>query len=161
MLGAACDCALRMSTRDLTCCWSLLYSAVTNLCGEREMEPGNLKYTEDHIWVAVDGKEARIGITDHAQKELADVVFVELPKAGTQLTRGETFGTIESVKSVADLVSPVTGKVTGANDLLTDKPDTVNTDPYDQGWIVTIELDKPNELNELMDYSAYQKHIQG
>lgn len=125
------------------------------------MEPKGLKYTQDHLWVGMAGNEALIGITDHAQKELADIVFVDVPETGRQLSRGEVFGTIESVKSVSDLVAPVTGKVVAANDLLRNKPDTINADPFNQGWIVRVQLQKPDELSELLDYSGYQRHIQG
>ena len=125
------------------------------------MEPKDLRYTEDHLWVAATGKEALVGVTDHAQKELADIVFVDVPESGRQLSRGDVFGTIESVKSVSDLVAPLTGRVIEANELLRNKPDTINLDPFDQGWIIRIELEQPGELNELLGYDAYQKHIQG
>ena len=117
-----------------------------------------LKYSADHLWVAVEGDEARIGITDHAQKELADVVFVELPQTGAAFKRGDPFGSIESVKSVADLLAPLTGEVTAVNDELTNKPETINAAPYGEGWLVRIRFSKPEELGSLMDFEAYQKH---
>jgi glycine cleavage system H protein len=125
------------------------------------MNPEKLKYTEDHLWVAVEDGEARIGITDHAQKELEDVVFVELPEVGKRYAQGEVFGTIESVKSVSDLPAPLSGEVIETNGTLKGQPELVNREPYGQGWLIRIRLDNPAELGGLMDHPAYQRHIQG
>lgn len=125
------------------------------------MSPEELKYTEDHLWVAVEDGEVRIGITDHAQKELEDVVFVELPEVGKRYAQGEVFGTIESVKSVSDLPAPLSGEVIETNGALKGQPELVNREPYGQGWLIRIRLDNPAELDGLMDHPAYQRHIQG
>ncbi len=125
------------------------------------MKPEDLKYTEDHLWVAVEGQEALVGVTDHAQKELADVVFVDLPEPGKRCGQGEAFGTIESVKSVSDLVAPLSGEVLQANVQLKSKPELINQDPYGQGWLIRLRLEKPQEVQGLMDLAAYQQHIKG
>ncbi len=121
--------------------------------------PAGLKYTSDHEWVKVDGGLAIIGITDYAQGELGDVVFVELPEAGAEITKGESFGTIEAVKAVADLFSPASGEIVELNEALEDAPETVNQDPYNAGWMVKIKLSDASELDDLMDAAAYEKHI--
>ena len=125
------------------------------------MKPEELKYTEDHLWVAVEGAEAVVGITDHAQKELEDVVFVELPEPGKKFRQGEVMGTIESVKSVSDLQAPLSGEVVGVNAVLKTQPELVNREPYGQGWLLRLRIGNPQELQGLMDHAAYQKHIQG
>ena len=119
------------------------------------MFPENYKYTKDHEWVAVDGDIAIVGITDYAQKELGDIVFVELPEVGQELKAGETLGNIESVKAVSELFSPVTGTVTEVNEILEDQAEIVNQDPHGGGWIVKIRLAEPQELGELMDAATY------
>ncbi len=121
--------------------------------------PAELKYTSDHEWVKVEGDLATIGITDYAQGELGDVVFVELPEPGTEINKGESFGTIEAVKAVADLFSPASGEITELNEALEDAPETVNQDPYNDGWMVKVKLNDPSELDELMDAAAYEQHI--
>ena len=103
------------------------------------MYPSELKYTKDHEWIRVDGDEARVGITDYAQKQLGDVVFLELPEVGRVLEKGEVFGTIESVKAVSELFSPVSGEVTEVNRSLVDRPETVNKDPH-EAWMIAIKL---------------------
>ncbi|MBD3868244.1 MAG: glycine cleavage system protein GcvH [Acidobacteria bacterium] len=119
------------------------------------MFPDNYKYTKDHEWVAVDGDIGTIGITDYAQKELGDIVFVELPEVGQELKAGETLGNIESVKAVSELFSPVTGVVLEINEALEEQAEIVNQDPHGGGWIVRIKLAEPGELDELMDAEAY------
>lgn len=119
------------------------------------MFPENYKYTKDHEWVSVEGDTGTIGITDYAQKELGDIVFVELPEVGQELKAGEAMGNIESVKAVSELFSPVTGTVLEVNEALEDRAEIVNQDPHGTGWIVKIRLADPGELNELMDAAAY------
>ncbi|HTU46723.1 MAG TPA: glycine cleavage system protein GcvH [Bryobacteraceae bacterium] len=121
--------------------------------------PENYRYTREHEWVHADGSEVTIGITDHAQHELGDIVFVNLPTAGSNVKRGETFGSVESVKAVSDVYSPVTGEVTAANDLLSQKPETLNTDPHGDGWLIKVKLAAPEEINGLMSAADYQKYI--
>ncbi len=122
--------------------------------------PEDLKYTKDHEWAKVDSDVVTVGITDYAQGELGDVVFVELPEVGSSVTQDEAFGTIEAVKAVADLYSPVSGEVVEVNEKLVDAPETVNQDPYGEGWMIKIKLNDPSELDKLMDARAYQKLIQ-
>jgi glycine cleavage system H protein len=121
--------------------------------------PAELKYTTDHEWLKIEGDTVVVGITDYAQGELGDVVFVELPEEGTEIDKGESFGTIEAVKAVADLFTPVSGEVVGINEELEDAPETVNKDPYGDGWMVKIKLSDTSELDELMDAAAYESHI--
>ncbi len=123
------------------------------------MFPENYKYTKDHEWVAVDGDVGTVGITDYAQKELGDIVFVELPEVGQELKSGETLGNIESVKAVSELFSPVTGTVVQINTALEDQAEMVNQDPHGAGWIVKIRLAQPEELGELMDAAAYGRLV--
>lgn len=119
------------------------------------MFPKNFKYTKDHEWVSVDGDTGTIGITDYAQKELGDIVFVELPEVGQEIKSGETLGNIESVKAVSELFSPVSGTVTEVNETLEEQAEMVNQDPHGSGWIVKVRLADPGELDELMDAAAY------
>ena len=118
--------------------------------------PAELKYTKDHEWAKIEGDVVTIGITDYAQGELGDVVFVELPAAGDTVEKGNSFGTIEAVKAVADLFSPISGEVVEVNNLLEDAPETVNKDPYGDGWMVKIKLSDTTELDELLDAGAYE-----
>lgn len=123
-----------------------------------------LKYTEDHEWVKVDGGRATVGITHHAQDQLGDIVFVELPEVGRDLAKGETFGVVESVKTVSDLYAPLSGKVVEANPVLQEseaafEPETVNRAPYQDGWMIVLELSAPDELDGLMDAAAYEKFV--
>ena len=121
--------------------------------------PQGLKYTEDHEWVKVEGNFATFGITDYAQGELGDVVFLELPDKDDDVKQREAFGSIEAVKTVADLFAPVSGKVVDVNSSLEDAPETINTDPYGAGWLVKVEMSDPAELDGLMDADAYTQHI--
>jgi glycine cleavage system H protein len=119
--------------------------------------PDDLKYTKDHEWVRVDGETGTIGITDYAQGELGDVVFVELPEAGKELQQGDSFGTIEAVKSVSDLYSPVSGTVAEVNGELSSTPELVNKDPYGKGWMVKITVANRVELDALLEAGAYSE----
>lgn len=121
--------------------------------------PENLKYTEDHEWIKVDGNEAIIGVTAFAQEQLGDVVFVEIETEGESLAKGETFGTIEAVKTVSDLFMPVAGEVLEVNPKLEEAPETVNSDPYGDGWMIKIKIENPSELDDLMDAAAYKETI--
>ena len=117
--------------------------------------PQDLKYTKEHEWVKVDGITATIGITDHAQSELGDIIFVEFPDIDQEIEKNEPFGTIEAVKTVADLFAPISGKVTEINENLEDSPESVNSDPYGEGWIVKVSIDNAGELDELMTPEQY------
>ena len=121
--------------------------------------PTELKYTNDHEWARIDGNIATIGITDYAQGELGDIVYVELPEVGEELEKGAAFGTIEAVKAVADLFSPLSGTVTEINEALEDASETINQEPYGAGWMLKIELADPSELDDMMDAAAYEQHI--
>lgn len=121
--------------------------------------PENLKYSKDHEWVRVEGGEAFIGITDFAQKELGDIVFVEVDSVDEALDKEETFGTIEAVKTVSDLFMPVSGEVLEFNETLESAPETINSDPYGEGWIVKIKVSNPAELDELYDAAGYSELI--
>jgi glycine cleavage system H protein len=123
------------------------------------MYPTDYRYTKEHEWIKSDGSVATIGVTDYAQHELGDVVFVEFPKVGAQLKSGESFGTVESVKAVSDIFTPVTGEVVEINSALSDTPEKVNQDPHGAAWLVRIRLANPNELSSLMDSSAYEAYI--
>jgi len=121
--------------------------------------PDDLHYTKDHEWVKVEGKKATVGITDHAQHELTDIVFVELPKIGKVLKAGDVLGVVESVKSASEIYAPISGKVLEVNGELLDSPEVVNKDPYGKGWIAEIELADPAEEKRLLDASGYRKQI--
>ena len=121
--------------------------------------PETLRYTKDHEWAKLEGKRARIGITDYAQTELTDVVFVELPPIGKVVKQGETLGTVESVKAVSEIFALVSGKVVEVNKALEEKPEIVNKDPYGEGWMVVLEASEPTRADSLMDAAAYRKHI--
>ncbi len=123
--------------------------------------PENIRYSEDHEWIRVldDGK-AEIGISDFAQSELGDIVFVDIPEVGIELAKGEVFGSIEAVKTVSDLILPVSGELLEVNPLLEEKPETINGDPYNAGWIVRISLKDPKEVEALMDAVQYKKFIE-
>lgn len=118
--------------------------------------PSNLKYSSDHEWVKVEGNVATIGITDFAQSQLGDIVFVDIQTEGETLDAGEVFGAIEAVKTVADAIMPVSGKVIEVNTELEGTPETVNSDPYGAGWMVKVELSNPSEVNALLDAAAYE-----
>ena len=121
--------------------------------------PDNLKYTKDHEWIRRDGEMAWVGITDYAQGELGDIVFVEIETVGETLNKGETFGTVEAVKTVSDVLMPVSGEILESNSLLADTPEVVNKDPYGEGWMIKVKMSNPAELDDLMDAAAYQKMI--
>lgn len=121
--------------------------------------PTNLRYTSDHEWVLADGDAWTVGVTDAAQKQLGDIVYLELPKAGDLLTKGQAFGSIESVKAVSDLYAPISGKVLEVNPELESSPEDVNSDPYGDGWIIRVQPSDKSELNELMDAAAYHKLV--
>jgi glycine cleavage system H protein len=122
--------------------------------------PTQFRYTKEHEWIDVKGDTATIGITDYAQHELGDVVFVELPAVGSKITSGKTFGSIESVKAVSEIFAPATGEVLEANASLHDKPETVNTDPHVAAWLIKVKLSSPPEINSLMDAKAYEAFIE-
>ena len=119
------------------------------------MYPTTLKYTNDHEWVKVEGQEGTVGITDFAQQQLGDVVYVELPEVGATLTKGQAFGTIESVKAVSELFAPLSGTVTAVNSALKDQPDAVNSAPHDS-WMIKLQLADPGEAGGLLDAAAYE-----
>jgi glycine cleavage system H protein len=122
------------------------------------MYPADLKYTKDHEWIRISGNEAHVGITDYAQKQLGDVVFVELPDVGRRVKQGEAFGTIESVKAVSELFSPVAGEVLEVNAALADHPEKVNSDPH-VTWMVRLRIDNPSEASALLDSAAYSDFV--
>ncbi len=122
--------------------------------------PENLKYTKDHEWVKIDGDEALIGVTDYAQQELGDVVFVEIETEGETLEKEEVFGTIEAVKTVSDIFMPVSGEVTEVNPKLEDSPDIVNKDPYGDGWLIKVKISDKSEANDLLDADKYKELIE-
>ena len=122
------------------------------------MYPAELKYTKDHEWIRVTGETADVGITDYAQQQLGDVVFVELPQVGRVLTQGEVFGTIESVKAVSELFSPVAGEVVAVNDALTSAPEQVNSEPH-AAWIIRVKPSQPSELDALLDAATYDAQV--
>ena len=119
----------------------------------------DLKYTREHEWVSIDGSIATVGITDHAQQQLGDVVFVELPKIGARVSAGKTFGVVESVKAVSDLFAPVSGEVAQVNTELTQKPETVNQDPYGQGWMIVVKPSSKGEWDQLLTAQQYEEFL--
>lgn len=119
----------------------------------------NLKYTESHEWIKIDGDKAKIGITDHAQSELTDVVFVEFPDVGKEIKKGEELCVVESVKSVSEIYAPVSGEIIKVNKKLEDEPETINKSPYDDGWLVEIKIKDKAEINSLIDADSYKKLI--
>jgi glycine cleavage system H protein len=121
--------------------------------------PADLRYTKEHEWAKLEGDKARVGITAFAQEQLGDVVFVELPKVGAKVTAMKTFGVVESVKAVSDLFAPLSGEVVEANTDLTKKPETVNSDPYGQGWMIVIKLSNPKEMDGLLSAADYEKLV--
>lgn len=121
--------------------------------------PQELKYTKDHEWIRIEGDEAYIGITDFAQSELGDIVYVEIETVGEEISRNEIFGTVEAVKTVSDLFMPVSGKVLEVNPDLDASPEAVNEDPYGKGWMIKISIKDQSELNSLLDANAYQEVI--
>jgi len=125
------------------------------------MYPGDLKYTSTHEWVRVSGDTAEIGITKYASDELGDIVFVDLPEVGAPVQAGAVAGSIESVKAVAELTSPVSGEIVAVNDVLGDTPETVNEDPYGAGWMAKVKMSSPSDLDRLLDAAAYEASLGG
>lgn len=121
--------------------------------------PEGLKYTDDHEWIKIDGNIGTIGVTDHAQSELGDVVYVDIDEDLASIEQGTEFGTIEAVKTVADLLAPVSGKVIEVNTGINDNPEIVNSDPYGKGWMIKVELSDLSQLDSLMDVDAYKSHV--
>lgn len=121
--------------------------------------PGDLLYTKDHEWIKIDGENAIVGITDYAQKELGDIVYVEVDTVGENLDKEETFGTIEAVKTVSDLFMPLSGEVTEFNEELESTPDVVNKDPYGQGWIIKMKFSNPDEVDQLLTAEKYMQLV--
>ena len=121
------------------------------------MDHKKFKFTKDHEWLNLQDDLAIVGITDYAQSQLGDIVFIEMPELSSKLTASESFGAIEAVKTVADLFAPVSGEVIEINDNLDSNPDLVNSDPYNEGWIVKLKIDNNDEINELMNYDEYQE----
>jgi glycine cleavage system H protein len=122
--------------------------------------PEDLKYTREHEWARTKGTRIVVGITDFAQDQLGDVVYVELPEVGAAVKKGESFGVVESTKAVSELFAPISGKVVEVNDPLSDAPETVNEDPYEEGWMIAIEPSAPEELDALMDAKAYRAFVE-
>jgi glycine cleavage system H protein len=122
--------------------------------------PSNLKYTKDHEWVKTDGKIATVGVTDHAQSALGDIVFVELPKVGRMLKHHETFGVVESIKAVSDLYAPLAGKVIETNSAVSGDPALINRNPHDEAWLIKLELVDGTATSDLMDAAAYMAYVQ-
>lgn len=121
--------------------------------------PAELRYSKEHEWVRVEGDRAYVGITDFAQAELGDIVFVELPQLGAAVKVNDVFGTVESVKTVSDLFAPMSGTVVKVNESLADAPESVNSSPFGEGWMIVIELTNPSEVNDLLDAAGYEEHI--
>lgn len=124
------------------------------------MDPEDRRYTKEHEWVLAEGDRARIGITEYAQKQLGDVVFLELPEVGRPLKAHEVFGTVESVKAVSELFAPVSGEVVEVNTALTGAPEKINSDPYGAAWMIVVKPSAPQELDELLDAAAYGRHVE-
>jgi len=122
--------------------------------------PKELRYSQEHEWVAVEENIATIGITDYAQEQLGDVVYVELPEVGTQVTKDEAFGVVESVKAVSDVYAPVSGTVTEINIPLPDSPETINEDPYGDAWMIRVDMSDPGEVEDLMTAAQYKKFVE-
>jgi glycine cleavage system H protein len=121
--------------------------------------PEDLKYSKEHEWVLVEDKVATVGITDYAQDQLGDIVFVEMPAIGDKVSKEDAFGVVESVKAVSDIYAPVSGKVLEVNDDLPDNPEMVNEDPYGDGWMIKIEMNDPEELQDLMTAAEYEEYV--
>lgn len=122
--------------------------------------PENLKYTEEHEWILVEGNKGKVGITDYAQDALGDVVFVDLPDEGDELEKDDIFGAVESVKAASDLFTPVSGKVIKVNEKLEESPELVNESPYEEGWMIEIEIKDKDELNDLLSWKEYEKILE-
>jgi glycine cleavage system H protein len=123
------------------------------------LNPSNLYYTSEHEWIRLDGKKGVVGITSYAQEQLGDVVYVDLPKVGTAVTKDKTFGAVESVKTASDLFSPATGSIVEVNDRLVDRPELVNQEPYGEGWMIVIELSDPSQVETLLTNEQYESQL--
>ena len=123
--------------------------------------PDDVRYTDDHEWAKAEGEKVKIGITDYAQDQLGEIIFVEVPEVGDTLSKGDNFGSLESVKAVSDMVMPVSGEVLAVNTDLEDAPELLNQEPYSGGWIIEIKPDDPSELDQLMDHNAYLEMLKG
>jgi glycine cleavage system H protein len=123
--------------------------------------PENVRYAEDHEWTRQDGDKVRVGISDYAQDQLGDVVFVELPQAGDKFSKGDAFGSVESVKAVSELFMPIGGEISAINSKLEDEPELVNSQPYGDGWMIEVKVDNASELDQLMDKNAYLEMLKG
>jgi len=123
------------------------------------MYPENFRYTKEHEWVRVDGDTGVVGITDHAQEQLGDIVYVDLPKPGTRVEQGKTLGSVESVKAVSDIYAPVSGEVLEVNDALATSPEKLNADPHGEAWLVKIKLSAPGEIQQLLSAGDYQNYV--
>lgn len=123
------------------------------------MYPENLRYSKEHEWILVEGDTGTVGITFHAQKELGDIVYVDLPKPGVQVEQGQSFGSVESVKAVSDIYSPVTGEVISVNEALATAPEKLNQDPHGEAWLVKIRLSAPDQVKQLLSASDYQNYL--
>jgi glycine cleavage system H protein len=121
--------------------------------------PDNLKYTKDHEWLKVEGEKAIIGITDFAQSELGDIVFIEIETLDEELSQQDVFGTVEAVKTVSDLFMPVSGKIIEINEKIISNPEVVNKDPYGEGWLIKVKISNPSDISSLLDSAAYKAHI--
>tara|TARA_B100000287_G_C20602686_1_gene768763 strand:+ start:908 stop:1282 length:375 start_codon:yes stop_codon:yes gene_type:complete len=121
------------------------------------MDPNNLKYTKDHEWISIDGDYAFVGITNFAQKELGDIVFVEIESLEQEIKSGEVFGSVEAVKTVSDLFMPMTGEIIEINQKIIDNPELINSDPYGEGWIIKIKILDSNEVEDLLDLKSYEE----
>jgi glycine cleavage system H protein len=123
--------------------------------------PEGYKYTKEHEWISVDGETGTIGITDHAQHELGDIVYVDLPKTGATIEKGQSFGSVESVKAVSDIYSPVSGEITEVNELLTSNPEKLNEDPHSAAWLIKVKLSSTDEIKNLLSAEDYQAYLGG
>ena len=123
------------------------------------MYPENFRFTKEHEWVSVEGDTGTVGITDHAQSELGDIVYVDLPKVGTQLDQGKSLGSVESVKAVSDIYCPVSGEIVAINTVLADHPEKLNTDPHGDAWLVKVKLTDPSQVQNLMSAADYQSYV--
>jgi len=123
--------------------------------------PDDLRYADDHEWAKSEGEQVRVGVSDYAQDQLGDIVFVELPQPGTSFSKGDEFGTVESVKAVAELYMPVGGEIVAVNQALEDAPELLNKSPYEEGWIIQVKPSDPSELDALMSHAAYVEMLKG
>ncbi len=122
--------------------------------------PNDRRYTREHEWVKLDGDIATVGITDFAQSELGDVTYIEMPQVGREINQGESFGVVESVKAVSDVYAPVSGEIVEVNGALEGQPETVNSSPYEDAWLIKLRVQNPSQLEQLLDAAAYQQHVQ-